>query len=398
MGTCPADDGTGAPARAAPNDGAGAGSAEAELVADFTSSAIFCAAPSSRARPNSLASIERRWFVGKQTKRSADALAAGLLGDDQEVKISQHFVLIGTVALLQLARAGHHVIQAKEPRGEGQHLEITIHVPTMPRGRPRKDATEEARLMPSRVYFVNPKLAALCEEALDRHSSALPGLLQEERGVGVAPLLSRRCRVVARARCAERPTSCEGCGIKHASYGLPSERKKRWCGVCGKPRGAVSLVEQHIMCEGCGVKQARYGTPAEGKVRWCSGCGKPHGVVNLTQPMCEGCDIKQARFGTPSERKRRWCGACGKPHGAVDLKRHKVTGRVGAAATPCTSLGEHSVEGQRAIYDLAALAELAVSRGAPTTSSSFALNFATTEQLVGHLEDSAIKHESSATS
>jgi hypothetical protein len=181
METGPADTGTGADARAAPNDGAGAGSAEAELVADFAASAIFRAAPSSRARPNSLASIERRWFVGKQTKRSADALAAGLLGDDQQAKVSEHFVLIGTVALLQLARAGHHVIQAKEPRGEGEHLEITIHVPTTRRGRPKKDAIAEARLIPSRVYFVNPKLAAVCEEVLDTHSSALPGLLQEER-------------------------------------------------------------------------------------------------------------------------------------------------------------------------------------------------------------------------
>ena len=57
--------------------------AEAQLVADFTASAIFRAAFSnadSHKKPNTLASIERRWFAGKQTKRSADALAAGFRG------------------------------------------------------------------------------------------------------------------------------------------------------------------------------------------------------------------------------------------------------------------------------------------------------------------------------
>ena len=60
--------------------------AEAELVADFKASAIVCAALASRPHhhptkvPSTLASIERRWFVGKQTKRSADNLAAKLVG------------------------------------------------------------------------------------------------------------------------------------------------------------------------------------------------------------------------------------------------------------------------------------------------------------------------------
>ena len=66
--------------------------AEVELVADFKASAIVCAAfrrgrphyhssgRSSSKVPSTLASIERRWFVGKQTKRSADNLAAKLVG------------------------------------------------------------------------------------------------------------------------------------------------------------------------------------------------------------------------------------------------------------------------------------------------------------------------------
>jgi hypothetical protein len=63
--------------------------AEVELVADFKASAIVCAVfrcgirrphHHSRKVPSTLASIERRWFVGKQTKRSADNLAAKLVG------------------------------------------------------------------------------------------------------------------------------------------------------------------------------------------------------------------------------------------------------------------------------------------------------------------------------
>ncbi len=69
---------------AACNGGVSSASAEAELVADFTSSPIFRAGfvnPDRPLRqPSTLASIERRWFAGKQTKRAADALAAQLLG------------------------------------------------------------------------------------------------------------------------------------------------------------------------------------------------------------------------------------------------------------------------------------------------------------------------------
>ena len=70
-------------AHGAAPDGIGSTTAEAKLVADFTASAIFRAAFSnadSHKKPNTLASIERRWFAGKQTKRSADALAAGFRG------------------------------------------------------------------------------------------------------------------------------------------------------------------------------------------------------------------------------------------------------------------------------------------------------------------------------
>eukprot|EP01043_Picozoa_sp_COSAG02_P062240 COSAG02_NODE_8539_length_2532_cov_5.753706_1_plen_64_part_10 len=62
---------------------------------------------------------------------------------DGQADVGEHFVLIGTVALLQLARAGHQAIQVKEPRSNGEYLEFKVHVPTTRRGRPNKGASVE---------------------------------------------------------------------------------------------------------------------------------------------------------------------------------------------------------------------------------------------------------------
>ena len=149
---------------------------ELELVADFVASRIFRAAfahdtVSEHAQsrvPSTLASIERRWFAGRQTKRSADLLASRLLDVQGRAEVTEHFALIGTVALLQLARAGHRIILVKEPRAAAdRHLEVSIHIPTTRRGRPKKDASAEARSNPSRLYFVSPAIAAACERALE---------------------------------------------------------------------------------------------------------------------------------------------------------------------------------------------------------------------------------------
>ena len=67
-------------------------------------------------------------------------------------------------------------------------------------------------------------------------------------------------------------------------------------------------------CEGCGLKKATYGVPGQGKKRrWCSGCAKAHaGAADLVRKMCEGCGLKTASFSLPTKgkKKRRWCGGC----------------------------------------------------------------------------------------
>mgnify|MGYP005630195881 CR=1 FL=1 len=107
----------------------------------------------------------------------------------------EHFVLLGTMALLELARAGHWVIQVNEPRHEGQCLEFTVHVPTTQRGRPKKDASTTARLVPSRRYFVSPTIATLCEEALEsKHPTILPERICAARSAMQLQYCNRRMR------------------------------------------------------------------------------------------------------------------------------------------------------------------------------------------------------------
>lgn len=104
---------------------------------------------------------------------------------------------------------------------------------------------------------------------------------------------------------------CETCG-KHATFGLPNERKRQWCGA-HKPDGAEDLATRR--CECCS-KAAAFGLPHERKRRWC----KAHaveGAVDVATKRCERCDTI-AIYGLPDVRKRRWCTAH-KPEGAIYL-------------------------------------------------------------------------------
>ena len=77
------------------------------------------------------------------------------------------------------------------------------------------------------------------------------------------------------------------------------------------------------LCEDCKGKQASFGTQAEGTKRWCGSCGKARGANNLhvtfTYKKCEDCKGKHASFGTQAEGTRRWCGSCGTARGAINL-------------------------------------------------------------------------------
>ena len=94
---------------------------------------------------------------------------------------------------------------------------------------------------------------------------------------------------------------CESCPREPgtlASFGLPSDGKKRWCAGCGRGQaGAVNVAKKK--CEDCGLKQPSFGLPGDvGKRglkrrRWCSGCADGHeGSVDLASKMCEDCTVK----------------------------------------------------------------------------------------------------------
>jgi hypothetical protein len=127
---------------------------------------------------------------------------------------------------------------------------------------------------------------------------------------------------------------CEDCSRKHASFGLASDRKIRWCGTCGKQRSAINLGAK--MCESCGLKQANFGHMDEPKrKRWCKSCGKANNAVSLTgnRKMCEDCNSKRPHFGTKGERRARWCGACGAAHDAVRVDAQKMCENCGKKQT-----------------------------------------------------------------
>jgi hypothetical protein len=126
--------------------------------------------------------------------------------------------------------------------------------------------------------------------------------------------------------------NCEDCQLKRKTFGLPGERRRRWCSVCAKLHaGAVSA---HKKCEGCGLKTASFGLLEEGrKRRWCSACARGHeGAENLDEvahKKCEGCGSKFERRGRlppglPHEVV--WCAGCAPESGSPPQKKPKATG------------------------------------------------------------------------
>ena len=93
---------------------------------------------------------------------------------------------------------------------------------------------------------------------------------------------------------------CE-CG-NAASYGLPTDRKRLWCGPCGKQHGAV-LLQQQKMCEDCGLKCAGFGLLAEKKRRWSASI-----PARLLSPLADAqiaCRFPDFQRRNPAAETRR---------------------------------------------------------------------------------------------
>ena len=75
----------------------------------------------------------------------------------------------------------------------------------------------------------------------------------------------------------------------------------------------------HRMCEDCGGKQPSFGLPTDRKKRWCGRCGKKHGAIDVVSKKCEDCGDKYAISGLASDRKKRWCFLC-----SLEYADHKL--------------------------------------------------------------------------
>ena len=128
---------------------------------------------------------------------------------------------------------------------------------------------------------------------------------------------------------------CEECGLKSAGFGMASDRKRLWCGPCGKPKGAIKLTGSK-MCEDCGNSHAHYGLIANRKRLWCSVCSKQHAGAELLSKaqMCVGCTRKRAHYGVQGG-KAQWCADCGASHGAV-----RITAQGNKRRAPPRAVGE----------------------------------------------------------
>ena len=94
-------------------------------------------------------------------------------------------------------------------------------------------------------------------------------------------------------------------------FGLPSDRKRRWCGDCAKGHhGALNLApdKPRRKCEDCAKREPNFGLAVEGRKRWCAHCMQGHaGAVSVGGGTCEACKKKRACCGVPSEGSARWC-------------------------------------------------------------------------------------------
>ena len=78
-----------------------------------------------------------------------------------------------------------------------------------------------------------------------------------------------------------RPT-CEDCHTKDPSFGMPDERKRRWCNTCGKYHPGAILLKKRSLCEDCLEKDKSHGLEIDRKRRWCYGCALHHpGAIKI---------------------------------------------------------------------------------------------------------------------
>lgn len=121
-------------------------------------------------QPSTLASIERRWFVGRQTLRTAAEKAKAMLRPGQPHTKARERELIGTAALLQLAKQKHPLVSLASPGEPGpeasEFQRLIIRVQSKKPGRARKGEEPTERIIAARCADCEATDAALCVNQL----------------------------------------------------------------------------------------------------------------------------------------------------------------------------------------------------------------------------------------
>jgi hypothetical protein len=124
---------------------------------------------------------------------------------------------------------------------------------------------------------------------------------------------------------------CAGCAKANHPSAVEVTRSHRKPPTTKTEKGAPRVAKPinyaaHKKCQQCKTKHASYGCPIERKRRWCGGCAKreqgsnPHPPVNLNLRICEDCKTKPAKYGDGSssdsakQKDKRWCEKCAEDH------------------------------------------------------------------------------------
>ena len=104
---------------------------------------------------------------------------------------------------------------------------------------------------------------------------------------------------------------CVDCKLVQAHFKVPGETSARYCGPCGRAKGAV----QGKLCKECGKKRPFFGQPG-GSASFCGDCAPLHGAFSFSV-RCKTCNKRGPTHGTAdqlekkgSRRFRSWCSDC----------------------------------------------------------------------------------------
>jgi hypothetical protein len=119
-------------------------------------------------QPSTLSSIERRWFAGRQTLETAKEKAKAMVQPGQPRSKARERELVGTAALLQLARQKHPLVSLAPSAGPegGEFQELTVRVQSKKPGRAKKGEAPTERIIAARCADCEATRCVLCSATL----------------------------------------------------------------------------------------------------------------------------------------------------------------------------------------------------------------------------------------